>query len=645
MKQKLLILLSIFSLASHAQQLAFQDMVVYNDSPNSATSTSLEYGDIDNDGDLDLLVARIRISPSCDASVHIQENLGNGTFNNQIPIRVTALPCTANLNDAKFLDFNNDGNLDIIIAENTGNAFSDNTELLIYQGNGNGSFSNAISVDTFNTSIANLNVADFNGDGYDDIIRTSPVGPSPVIYYYENNGVGGYNNSAIMFNGNPNDAGFSDLDIVDLDNDGLIDIVASTLNVNVFNPVDRIIWLKGDGNGNITGSSQDLLVVNNPRPIKVKIADINNDGDFDLVYTSSGNSFNWSLGDNNLNFSTEQSISNIGSNSIPIRGLSSGDIDQDGFIDFIIGVSHWSTDRIDILNNNYGSSNPGFNLSNVSQLPDEPQIVKVVDIDNDTDLDILSQSETNVELLWHQTSITQSNGVDIYFSEYIEGSGTNKALEIANFTGGSVDLSNYSLRLGFNGNPFGTAIDFPTGAMIADSDVYVIANSGLSASCQPEQDFVSNPATNFNGNDAIGLFKNGVLIDIIGTEGNSSNFAQNVTLVRDPSVSEPTTTFDINQWITYTQDDCSRIGSHTQTLSISNFDNETLKFYPNPTNGVINIDNNSNIQEITISDLSGINHKVELDSNQIDISHLSSGIYFLNFTVNGNTLIKKIVKK
>ena len=140
--------------------------------------------------------------------------------------------------------------------------------------------------------------------------------------------------------------------------------------------------------------------------------------------------------------------------------------------------------------------------------------------------------------------------VDLFFSEYVEGGGTNKALEIANFTGASVNLSIYTLKLASNANSFGTVYNFPSGS-IANEDVFVVANSGLDMLCQPEQDDVNNGITNFNGNDAIGLFKNDVLIDIIGIEADGNDFAENVTLVRKPEIEFPTTTFNINEWLSF----------------------------------------------------------------------------------------------
>ncbi|MGL4749863.1 MAG: lamin tail domain-containing protein, partial [Shewanella sp.] len=45
-----------------------------------------------------------------------------------------------------------------------------------------------------------------------------------------------------------------------------------------------------------------------------------------------------------------------------------------------------------------------------------------------------------------------ANAADnLIISEYVEGSGNNKAIELYNPTAGSIDLSQYQLRFYFNG--------------------------------------------------------------------------------------------------------------------------------------------------------------------------------------------------
>lgn len=235
---------------------------------------------------------------------------------------------------------------------------------------------------------------------------------------------------------------------------------------------------------------------------------------------------------------------------------------------------------------------------------------------------------------------------ELFFSEYIEGSGNNKALEIANYTNSTVQLANYTLRLGSNGNSFGSDVSFPSGASIAAGDVYVIVNSGLSLGCESEADYTNNTITGFNGNDAIGLFKNGTLIDIIGEEGNSSTFAQNTTLVRKSTITNPTTSFSLSEWDSYLQDTCDSLGQ--PTLSTSNFEKSTFKIYPNPIKGnTLNADVKSTTS-YQIYDILGkkiLNGTVTTNNKKINVSSLKKGIYILKLETSNGSITKKLIRE
>ncbi len=237
--------------------------------------------------------------------------------------------------------------------------------------------------------------------------------------------------------------------------------------------------------------------------------------------------------------------------------------------------------------------------------------------------------------------------VDLFFSEYVEGSGTNKALEIANFTGSSVNLSSYSLKLASNANNFSTTYNFPI-VSIANGDVFVVANSGLSSSCQSQQDDVNNSITGFNGNDAIGLFKDDALIDIIGIEGDGGTFAENETLIRKPTVEFPTTTFDINEWNVEAQDDCSNLGAHNQTLSILYNSIYEIDFFPNPLKGnrlFINTNEYLNIEIFNVLGKNVLIDKINNNKNYLDLKNLSKGIYLVRLSKGNQSITKKLIKQ
>ncbi|CAL2085445.1 endonuclease [Tenacibaculum sp. 190524A05c] len=161
------------------------------------------------------------------------------------------------------------------------------------------------------------------------------------------------------------------------------------------------------------------------------------------------------------------------------------------------------------------------------------------------------------------TAVQTGFASELFFSEYIEGSSVNKALEIANYTGSTVDLSVYSIKRQTNGAGAWSSGLSLTGNL-ANGNVHVVANSGASTDITNKANQTSNASElSFNGNDPVGLFKNDVLIDIIGTfDGGSGNFAINTTLVRKSTVSGPTTTYSAAEWDSFASDTFTNIGFH-----------------------------------------------------------------------------------
>ena len=108
---------------------------------------------------------------------------------------------------------------------------------------------------------------------------------------------------------------------------------------------------------------------------------------------------------------------------------------------------------------------------------------------------------------------------DLFFSEYIEGSGNNKALEIFNDTGAPIDLAagGYNVQMFFNGSATaGLTIDL-TGT-VAGGDVFVLAQSSATGAILAFAD-QTNGAGWFNGDDAVALRKGTTILDVIGQIG------------------------------------------------------------------------------------------------------------------------------
>jgi hypothetical protein len=164
---------------------------------------------------------------------------------------------------------------------------------------------------------------------------------------------------------------------------------------------------------------------------------------------------------------------------------------------------------------------------------------------------------------------------DIFISEYIEGSSYNKAIEIFNGTGASVDLSQYSVQLFPNGASAAYATLALSGTL-ANNDVYVIAHNSAAQVVQVVADFLAdgagfNGVVNYNGNDALALIKGSTQIDVFGVIGTNpgtnwvvgTGFTSEFTLVRKGAVRSGVTTWDASQWDVYAQDTYTYLGSHS----------------------------------------------------------------------------------
>ncbi|MPV36857.1 ExeM/NucH family extracellular endonuclease [Georgenia subflava] len=114
------------------------------------------------------------------------------------------------------------------------------------------------------------------------------------------------------------------------------------------------------------------------------------------------------------------------------------------------------------------------------------------------------------------TSAAAETPTELFFSEYIEGSSNNKALEIYNGTGAAVDLSGYSVEMFFNGSTAGT--EFELAGTVADGDVFVLAHSSADPAVLAQADLTSG-AGFFNGDDAVALTRDGAIVDVIGQIG------------------------------------------------------------------------------------------------------------------------------
>ena len=111
---------------------------------------------------------------------------------------------------------------------------------------------------------------------------------------------------------------------------------------------------------------------------------------------------------------------------------------------------------------------------------------------------------------------------DLFFSEYVEGSSNNKALEIYNPGSTDVNLAaqTYGIQMYFNGNATPTLTINLTGVVPANG-TYVVAHALADPAIIAVAQNSSSSAGWFNGNDVVALRKGNDNVDVIGQIGNN----------------------------------------------------------------------------------------------------------------------------
>ncbi|MBN2683630.1 MAG: VCBS repeat-containing protein, partial [Bacteroidales bacterium] len=313
--------------------------------------------DQNNDGDLDLFVSFFYSN-----MINLYENLGNGVFDVEMRFIDTLLDVTGNMKHP-VIDIDNDGLYDY--------AYIAINKLVIMKNNGVDW--DYTYIDTAN--IDNICVADYNQDGFADIVAANNYD----IFLFLNDGTGNYPTVEVLFSTSEYTT-FHPVVDADIDLDGNMDIVFVTdyYQVKILHNngvgVFELIELAFD----LSGSSTNLLVF-----------DIDLDGDLDIINYNSAY-LDILENDGDLNFSYNNVYHNweAGINRVQIA-----DINNDGLPDFI----YTKENEIRWFKNLDGSfSSPFLLYSNNDNLTD----LKITDLDQDGSLDIVFGTSVSNSVCW-----------------------------------------------------------------------------------------------------------------------------------------------------------------------------------------------------------------------------------------------------
>ena len=224
------------------------------------------WGDMDNDGDLDLFVASYSTPETNTNENYLYENNGDGSFTKVMSGEIVSDDGYSF--GSSWGDMDNDGDLDLFVANN-GNNF-------LYENDGSGNFSRVTDGEMVNDESQSTSASwgDMDNDGDLDIFVTNTGGQSNELY--ENNGDGSF---IKITDGNlVNETGyFESSSWVDYDNDGDLDLF-------IIDPTANNLFYVNNGDGTFIKNENFNFLDTPAIPTSYAWGDMDNDGDQDLFF-------------------------------------------------------------------------------------------------------------------------------------------------------------------------------------------------------------------------------------------------------------------------------------------------------------------------------------------------------------------------
>ncbi|MEH6538332.1 MAG: T9SS type A sorting domain-containing protein [Psychroserpens sp.] len=611
MKLRTLLLFIIFTKLAFGQ--SFIELPLLDDvSPREA-----DWGDFDNDGDLDILIFYTdddnhNGSKQC----RILENTTSGFIILDVGFPVIENSGSNRYSSAKWIDYDNDGDLDVYFTRSP--MFGGNK---LFKNNPDNSFTEVVTpITTLETGSVPPSWGDYDNDGDLDL-----------LYFGRENSTTWklkiYNNDIATNSFTDSNLDFGDTFIKsteswgDFNNDGYVDIMVfkpTTDNLAYTN--SNLAILKNNGNGSFTE-----LIFNNIDGLF---------GGYISAYTNQNGDAKW------------------------------GDFDNDGYLDILITGKNESSSAsalTSLYKNNGDETFTEINIDNVYDLSGEVYI-ELGDFDNNGYLDIVQTGRNEVDGVLDRTRIfLNTNGVftDLENETFLRNIQAGM-VTIADYNNdnlldflvlGEFDFSHrrVSLYENLGGGVVNTAPQIPTNLNTQFLNNELIFSWNSSTDAETQSNGLSYNISIIKGNDIL-VSSNSLANGKRTIVGIGNAYQNQFFKIVDP---EP----GIYKWRVQTIDTgyLESLFTAEQTyeldaLSVVDLQLEELNIYPNPTDNLINIQSKTLIDIISIYDINGRLLQINQPSNssleyQLDVSHLSQGIYFLEMQSNNLKQTQKFIKK
>ncbi|MBX3745074.1 MAG: VCBS repeat-containing protein [Verrucomicrobiae bacterium] len=303
----------------------------------------LAWGDYDGDGYLDLYVPLS--GPDWTPAVNrLYRNNGDGTFTLRTAEDAGPIVSDRDRSVGAFWgDVNNDGRLDLLVQVDVYSDDAPKLPLRLYLNHGGGRFGSVLAGAL--SGVYRLpgwgNLCDYDGDGWLDAFMGGDGRDPRDRYHMLFHGRGdaafdrlreGELATQRITNGYANNSLWTDID-----GDGDPDLLVANVGTRAHDFVYR-----NDGRGTFTRLTNSILETPNHRSFHIISADLDNDGDIDIV--SAGDTTRIYLNDGAGNFTLSQDL-------IAYAGPKTGDYDNDGDVDLLL----WAGEDVAQLYRNDGT--------------------------------------------------------------------------------------------------------------------------------------------------------------------------------------------------------------------------------------------------------------------------------------------------
>ena len=443
---------------------------------------SFAVGDLDGDGDLDILVGDSFFgSPG----ISVLKNNGDQTFATPV---YYSLPLNQTVGEVALSDFDLDGDLDAFVTIR--GDFDQMLKIMVWRNNGDGTFAAPIEFST-GQGPAGIVIADFTGDGKPDVI-TANYGASSISILRHNGLIGpsaGFL-PPVSFNAT-NHA--EKIAAADVNGDEILDVVVGeTVGIG---PAATLAVMINTGNGNFAAPViYDAAPDGRFGSTAVALADLDNDGDVDLIgggLYSTGSLDNGAATIRRNNgsgtFGSAEIILFASPNFVPMpKELTTGFINGDGFADIVAAVPSGRAIEGFVVVNSNGSG--GFNTPVYYEASQQTFDVAIVDLDGDGDGDVITVANSSAAVTVHENLGNGSFQVLPRYevaslSDAVESADIDNDGDIDIVVNGEVDIASVDpvvKILKNNGNgTFAPAIDYTPTRNFADMKLRHINGDGF----------------------------------------------------------------------------------------------------------------------------------------------------------------------